>query len=169
MRHHFPVTRWPASADEIPSPGLVAALAKLGIAPTERIPLWAAHWLVAGYDGEHVVHLAGLHGDDPHEVRDSLPAALEECGVILPDSDVAAATVAFTRFARMHVDGLAGALWIAQKVDEVLCRSDFADGIVTLPLGQLFGITDEWGAGWGHTDEQLAEVVRNACEEQLRA
>lgn len=39
--------------------------------------MWAAHWLVAGYDGEHLVSLAGLHGDDPHDVRDALPGALQ--------------------------------------------------------------------------------------------
>jgi hypothetical protein len=44
---------------------MVAAWARLGLIPPEKVPLWAAHWLVAGYDGEHLVHLAGLHGDDP--------------------------------------------------------------------------------------------------------
>jgi hypothetical protein len=44
---------------------MVAVWARLGLIPPEQVPLWAAHWLVAGYDGEHLVHLAGLHGDDP--------------------------------------------------------------------------------------------------------
>ena len=34
--------------------------------------------------------------------------ALLDCGVAVPDSDVAAAFVSFTHLARMHVDGLAG-------------------------------------------------------------
>jgi hypothetical protein len=59
----------------VPSPEIVAAWTQLWLLPTERVPLWAAHWLVAGYDGEHLAYLAGLHGDDPHEVRDALPAA----------------------------------------------------------------------------------------------
>jgi hypothetical protein len=52
--------------------------------PTERVPLWAAHWLAAGYDGEVLAALAGPHGDDPHAVRDLLVAALAECGITTP-------------------------------------------------------------------------------------
>jgi hypothetical protein len=76
--------------------------------PTERVPLWAAHWLVAGYDGEHLVYLAGLHGDDPHDVRDALPAALRDCGAEIPESDLAAATVVFTHLAQRHIEGMDG-------------------------------------------------------------
>ena len=44
---------WPAVASgEIPSPRLVAAWAKLDVLPAERVPLWAAHWLTRGYDGD---------------------------------------------------------------------------------------------------------------------
>jgi hypothetical protein len=50
----------------------VAAWLILGTVPTERVPLWAAHWIVAGHDGPALAELAGLHGDDPHEVRDLL-------------------------------------------------------------------------------------------------
>jgi hypothetical protein len=49
--------------------------------PTERVPLWAACWLVDDYDGQKLAELAGLHGDDPHDVRNLLPDALIECGV----------------------------------------------------------------------------------------
>jgi hypothetical protein len=80
----------------VPSPELVAVWAKLGMIPSERVPLWAAHWLVAGYDGEHVVHLAGLHGDDSREVNDALRDALLDCGVTLPESEAAAAAVVYT-------------------------------------------------------------------------
>ena len=45
--------------------------------------------------------LAGLHGDDPHDVHDLLPVALEDCGVHLPGSDTAAANVAFDQVARL--------------------------------------------------------------------
>jgi hypothetical protein len=154
-------------ADGVPSPALVAAWARLGMLRPERVPLWAAHWIVAGYDGEQVVYLAGLHGDDPHDVHDALPGALQDCGVAWPESDAAAATVAFAHFARMHLDGQAGPLWVAQKVEEAIVNSGCSDGVMALPLGQVYGITDAWGAGWGGTDEQLAADVRAACEEQL--
>jgi hypothetical protein len=163
------MTVWPSTTgDGVPSPEVVASWAQLGLLPAEKVPLWAAHWLVAGYDGEHVVHLAGLHGDDPHEVRDSLPAALLDCGVELPDSDLAAATVVFRQLARMHLEGLAGPQWVGQKVEEVLTRSGYPEGIRTLPLGRLYDIADEWDAGWGRANEELARVVRHACEDQLR-
>lgn len=152
----------------VPSPEVVAAWSQLDMLPTERVPLWAAYWLTAGRDGEHLVYLAGLHGDDPQDVRDALPDALQDCGVTMPDSDVAAATVVFLQIARMHVSGLAGAQWIGQKVEEVLIRSGYPESIIAMPLGRLYYIADEWSAGWGRTDEQLAEIVREACEEQLR-
>jgi hypothetical protein len=36
-----------------------------------------------------------------------------------------------------------------------------------LPLGGLLGVDDEWDAGWGRSNDDLAQVVREACEEQL--
>ncbi len=109
------------------------------------------------------------HGDNPHDVRDALPAALADCGTAMPDSDAAAAAVVFVQLARMHLDGQAGALWVAQKAEEVLTRAGFSDNVLALPLGGLCDIADEWGGGWGRTGEQLAAVVRETCEEQLRS
>lgn len=65
----------------IPRPDLVAAWWETDTLPTDCVPVWAAHWLVAGYDGDALVTLAGLPGSEPREVRDILPAALRECGV----------------------------------------------------------------------------------------
>lgn len=163
------VVTFAGGPDDVPSPALVAAWEKLGILRPERVPLWAAHWIVAGHDGEHLICLAGLHGDDPHDVHDALPGALQDCGVPWPESDVAAATVAFTHLARMHLAGQAGALWVAQKAEEVVLNSSYSEGVMALPLGQVYGITGAWGAGWGGTDEQLAATVTAACEEQLAA
>jgi hypothetical protein len=77
---------WPARRDtQIPSPELVSAWLTLDTLPTERIPFWAAHCIVAGYDGAALAELAGLSGNDAHDVRDLLDAALIECGVAAPD------------------------------------------------------------------------------------
>lgn len=169
MRHDTRVNSWPYPvAGGVPAPRVVAAWARLGILPVEKVPLWAAYWLVDGYDGEHVVSLAGLRGDDPHDVRDVLPAALLDCGVEIPGSDVAAAVVTFIDLARMHLGGQAGPLWVAQKVDEVLSRSGYSKSVMDLPLGRLYCVTDEWDEGWGRPLEQLSALVRDACEEQLR-
>jgi hypothetical protein len=123
---------------------------------------------VAGYDGEHLVCLAGLHGDDPHDVHDALPDALDDCGVVIPESGPAAAMVTLNDLARMHVDGLAGPLWVLQQVEDVAIQADHADSVLASPLGRLHCITDEWGAGWGRSVEELTALVREACEEQLR-
>ncbi|ONM49830.1 hypothetical protein [Nocardia donostiensis] len=159
---------WPApDSGELPTPELIAAWVALDIVPCERIPLWAAHWLVQGYDGEALRKLAGSSGADPHEVRDILPAALADCTAAIPDSDAAAAQVAFTKLARMHVDNRATERWVLDKVCEIVARSGYADSVVALPLGQIFDIEDEWGAGWGRTEQQLAHEIQNACRAQL--
>jgi hypothetical protein len=41
-----------------------------GVLPTEKVPLRAAYWIAAGHDGEALIYLAGLHGDDPREDHD---------------------------------------------------------------------------------------------------
>ena len=91
---------------EVPSPAQVASWERRGVLPTEKVPLWAAYWIAAGHDGEALIYLAGLHGDDPGEVHDALPAALRDCGVELPDPGTGAAAAAFTDLARLEVDGL---------------------------------------------------------------
>ncbi len=164
---------WPADPGEIPSPQLVAAWLTLDTLPAERIPLWAAHWIAAGYDGQTVAELAGLHGDDPHEVRDLLPAALAECGVSIPghpahERERAAAMVAFTAIARLQASGRASERWVIDKVVQIT-EPDFKPSITGLPLGQLFALDDEWEAGWGRTEEQLSAAVRQACAQQLQA
>ena len=160
---------WPGHAGgDVPSPTLVAAWLTLGTLPTERIPLLAAFWLADGYDGAALVDLAGLHGDDPYEVRDLLPAALADCDVAVPTTDAAAAMTAFTSLAQLYADGKAGERWIVDKVSEILARSGYPSSVIALPLGQLYGLDDEWGAGWGRTDAELLAVTREACLDQLR-
>lgn len=58
---------------EVPSPLQVASWERLGVLPTEKVPLWAAYWIAGGRDGEALIYLAGLPGDDPREVYDALP------------------------------------------------------------------------------------------------
>jgi hypothetical protein len=164
---------WPADPGEIPSPQLVAAWLILDTLPTERIPPWAAHWIAAGYDGQALAELAGLHGDDPHEVRDLLPDALAECGVSTPadpaeEHEHAAAMVAFTAIARLQASGHARERWIVDKVIQI-AEPYFDPTIISLPLGRLYALDDEWGAGWRRTDDQLKTIVRQACAQQLDA
>ena len=80
----------------------------------------------------------------------------------------AAAMVAFTAIARLQVSGRASERWVIDKVVQIT-EPYFKPSITSLPLGQLFALDDEWGAGWGRTDEQLREAVRQACAQQLKA
>lgn len=161
---------WPApGSGGLPTPELVAAWVTLGTVPSERIPLWAAHWLVRGYDGEALRALAGLGGAEPYEVHDLLPAALADCRAAIPDSDAAAAQVVFAQLARMQADGRATERWVLDKVYEIVARSDYSDSVIALPLGQVFGLEDEWAAGWGRPKDQLVREIQAACRAQLAA
>lgn len=161
---------WPAAnSDEVPTPELVAAWVALSTVPSERIPLWAAHWLVRGYDEEALRALAGLSGSNPHDVHDLLPAALADCSAAIPGSDAAAAQVAFTKLARMHADRRATERWILDKVCEIVSRSGYANSVIALPLGGIFGLEDEWDAGWGRPEAELVHEIQDACRAQLAA
>jgi hypothetical protein len=97
-----------------------------------------------------------------------------DCGIQMPGSDVAAAAVVFTHIARLHVDGLVGPLRATQQVSRIIDRSTDSAGMVDLPLGKLYCLDWEWldceqGAVWGRSIEELAAVIREACEEQLRS
>lgn len=159
---------WPSSEDDLPSPRLVAAWLALDCLPTERIPLWAAHWIVNGHDGPAVVALAGLSGLDPHEVRDRLPSALIECGETVVADSAAAAMVAFTAIAKLQAEGRAGERWVVGKVVEIVAPG-YDESITALPLGALGNLDDEWEAGWGRPTEELCAVVRSAVAQQLAA
>lgn len=165
----FFVHDWPGyPGDDVPPPTLVAAWLALDMLPTGRIPRWAAFWLVEGHDGTALVELAGLHGDEPHEIRDLLPAALTDCGVTVLITGAAPAMEAFTNLARLCVDGGTSERWIADKVSEIIARSGYPDSILALPLAQIYGLDDEWGAGWGRTDAELRTITHQACRDQLR-
>jgi len=56
---------------------------------------------------------------------------------------------------------------VVQKAEEILINAGCASEIMALPLGQLCGLTDEWGAGWGRTRDALTATVRVACSNQL--
>lgn len=165
---------WPANTSEVPTPTLVAAWLVLDTLPTERVPLWAAYWIADGRDGESLRILAGLSGKDPHDVRELLGPALRDCGVDERDIDAAgsakraAAMVAFTAVAQLQVSGRASERWVVSKVHEIV-EPEFDPDVTQLPLGWLFGLDDEWSAGWGRTDDELREEVRAACRDQLAA
>ena len=156
-----------STSPEVPSPRLVASWETLGLLPIERVPMWAAYWIVGGHNGEALGRLAGLHGDDPREVHDALAAALRDCGVEMPDSDATAAAVLFTHAARLYVAGQASPEWVLDEVYSIVTACE--ESVMDLPLGGLYAVEAEWAAGWGRSGEELTQIVREACEEQLRS
>lgn len=150
-----------------PSPGLAAAQWVLGSLASERVPWWAAQWLVDGYDGEALRQLAGLGDGDARAVWDLLPRALAEMSVQIPHSMAAAAMVSFDHFARLCLSGTASERWVAQKVEETVALSDHDPAVMDLPLGQLYGLEDAWAGGWGSPEEDVRRQVRAACARQV--
>lgn len=138
---------------EIPTPRLVALWEAIDALTVEDVPGWAAHWLIAGHDGDGLRALAGLSGKDPGEVRDVLPDALADCGATIPPDEVATAVLSFHRIARMFADGRAGARWVAQKAAEIVENSP-ADAVAGLPLARL-------------TDDSAEADVARACARHL--
>jgi hypothetical protein len=159
---------WPAYGfGNIPTPELVAACAALDILAADLVPLWAAHWLVQGYDGEALRTLAGLSGNDRYDVEEILPAALADCAVAIPDSFLCAAQVVFTALARTNIHQRATERWIADIVSGIVRQSAYDDDVIDLPLGQIYILDVEWDEGWGRTEEQLIADIRAACRAQL--
>jgi hypothetical protein len=67
----------------------------------------------------------------------------------------------------MHADGRAAEPWVLDKVEEIVERSDYADSVLGLPLGRIYGLAEEWRAGWRTAEQLTAEVQRRACTEQF--
>jgi hypothetical protein len=138
----------------------------LGMLDIDRVPWWAAQWLVDGHDGQALRELAGLGSHDSF-VHDLLPAALAETGVELPPDDVASAMVIFSDLAAMCLAGRVDERWVAQEVEKVVIMSDYSSRVIDLPLGQTYGVADAWTGGWGPTLDELRATIRDACREQL--
>lgn len=153
---------------ETPTPVLVAAWLALGSLRAESVPLWAANWLVQGYDGALLAELAGLSGRDTREVRDLLPAALADAGVDSLSARQAALKVAYDHIANMHLTGRVRWAWVVNQVVELVIANGYADEAFEQPLGEMWRIDDEPGEPWSRTDDELAEIVRRACIEQLQ-
>jgi hypothetical protein len=134
---------------------------------SERAPWWAAHWLAGGRGGPAPAELAGLNGRDPHAIRDLLPAAPAELGIVVPAADLAAAGVVFTDLARLRLSGRASERWVVDKVTEIAENRGYDNRLLRSPLARLWTLDDEWSAGWGRTQAELAAEVRAACAQQL--
>lgn len=151
--------------DKPPSPSAVAEMLAFGRLPVEQVPLWAALWLVDGHDGDDLRTLAGLSGQDAHEVRAVLPGALAECGTaVLPNAN--GALLAWV--ARKQVQLGWGEEWVLDKVFEVLVDVDDLDPVWAMPLARLYKLSFYWDQG-GMSREQIRVEVRKACAEQLES
>ena len=126
--------------------------------------------------GDGLRALAGLHGDDPHDVRDLLPAALAEAGVVLPEPGSDAAKVSFRKasievvyrwVAETFLAGRAGPRWVVDKVCEFVSNNDYDDASMAGLMGALWQIDDEWDMGRGRGNDALVRDITAACEAQV--
>lgn len=157
----------PGAPQDVARPLLLAAELVLGALDTTAVPRWAAWWIVEGIDGPAVCRLAGLPGDDPFEVRDALGEALAELGVHSPGL-AAACRIAFTDRAARCLRGEIDERQLVCWIESVYIASDYADVVVMEPLGSTYGVDDEWVGGWGRTEQELRQVVRASCMDQLQ-
>ncbi len=151
----------------VPEPSVVAAWFVLDRVPLERVPWWAAEWLVQGYDGDRLRELAGEHGDDVYKIKDLLPEVLVETQAQLPNSAVQAGGFALDYVAALCVAGRLDERETAGMVTEIVAAADFAVEMYDYPLGGVFGLDDEWDSGWGRSDGVIRAEVREACAAQL--
>ena len=156
--------------DDVPPPDLAAALFVLGQAPIERVPWWAAAWIADGFDSEALRELAGLGDRDVRAIRDLFPVALGQLSVPLPSTAMASAVIVFDDLARRYLSGAAGPQWVAQRVGDVVCRSNDSPEVLALPLGRLYSVLDDaWRLDQIVPPAHLAPMVDAACTEQIRS
>jgi hypothetical protein len=153
---------------ETPTPGLVGAWLALDRLHAESVPMWAASWLVQGYDGASLAELAGLSGRDTREVRDLVPAALADAGIAPLSTRQAALTVAYDHIANLYLTGKARWAWVVNQVAELVIGIGYSSEAFEQPLGELWGIDDDLRSPGSRTEDELAGIVRQACIEQVR-
>lgn len=56
---------------------------------------------------------------------------------------------------------------MAQLVERTVRGCDYADEVMDLPLGRLYGVDDAWTDGWGPSTAELGGEVRAACTRQV--
>ena len=128
----------------------------------------AAWWLVDGYEGDGLVKLAGLTGDNTPEVREALQEVLDEMGIDLPSGPDAVKAV-FDDLAHRCLDGRMRERSVAAEVWRIYVDSDYSETTLEEPLGRTVGFDDEWDGGWGRLENELVIEVGSACREQLRS
>ncbi|NAS25357.1 hypothetical protein GT755_27190 [Herbidospora sp. NEAU-GS84] len=117
-------------------------------------------------DGETLRILAGFDGRDPHEVRDVLADALADTGTVMPSISDAAKSV-LADMARCYLSGDLSERRLVSMIEQVVIMTDYSEEVLAPPLGALYGLDEEWGAGWGRTEAELIATVRAACAEQI--
>jgi hypothetical protein len=75
-------------------------------------------------------------------------------------------TVAYRDLACLQLDGKIDTRWLIAKIEDLVVSADNANDYLAPPLGALYGFDDEWGAGWGRTEDELTALLREACIEQ---
>lgn len=136
----------PQGPGEVLEPVVAAALRQLGALDDRDLPMLAAHWVAQGRDGEVLVGLAGLHGDE-REIADLWPAALAEVGVAVP----------------VPRDRLVSLPWVAGQV--VAGRRPLS--WLVMVLWPSLYVPDEPGAVAPDAEEQLLDEIVHTLDDVL--
>jgi hypothetical protein len=57
---------------------------------------------------------------------------------------------------------------VVKRVEQIVLQAEYDEDVLSLPLGHLYGVDDEWEGGWGRTPAELKAEVEARCREQLR-
>ncbi|WP_242904000.1 hypothetical protein [Actinomadura terrae] len=155
-----------APGGAIPPPRLVAAWLKTGVLDGGTAPLWAAHWIADGLDGEALRMLAGLDGSDTREVYDLLPAALDDVQAPIPDDLKAAVQVVYDDLAALYLAAKIDTGRLLTEVEVLVLGSDVDGAYLEPPLASVHALHDEWTGGWGRPRKELKALVHQACLKQ---
>lgn len=152
---------------KLPSPRLVAAWLKIDALASEWVPLWTAHWLADGLDGEALRMLAGMDGSDSREVRDILPAALNDGETSVPDDLHTAVNTVYGDLAARYLAGEMDTERLIAQVEHLMATTSWDDATFEPPLGSLYGLQDEWEGNWGRPRAELTALTRQTCQQQV--
>jgi len=129
----------------------------------ENLPEIATQLMADGADSPALRILAGLDLSpvDPRDARDQFTKVLNDFAVApQPTEDHAEAIAALLSYAYLH--GRISLHRLLKMGHQATIAFDYPD---QPEIMLFFEIGDEWGSGWGRSDDELKEVITTAATE----
>lgn len=127
----------------------------------ENLPEIATDLMADGADSPAMRVLAGLDLSpvDPRDARDQFMKVLNDFGLASPPpADHAEAIAALLSSA--YLDGRISLHRLLRLSSLAAVELDYPD---QTEIMLFYGISDEWGSGWGRSDDELKEVITTAA------